>query len=25
VMVHDGKNYATLQEGPGTVIDRFDV
>ncbi|NBT66742.1 MAG: hypothetical protein EBT78_03150 [Betaproteobacteria bacterium] len=25
VMVHDGKNYATLQEGPGTVIDQFDV
>jgi len=25
VMVHDGKNYATLKEGPGTVIDRFDV
>ena len=25
VMVHDGKNYATLKEGPGTVIDQFDV
>lgn len=24
VMVHDGKNYAELEQGPGVVIDEFD-